>query len=221
VVETRLHAARFAARRLLLKLYRDSDEAAAGEILATASDRAAEDLGLTVDLVPAIAGGTQIAGVLDRDKMMIQIATGFRVTSQRFTLAHEIGHYFLHTGIKYFRDRELVGPDRERDPVEAEADAFAAEFLMPRKFLELVFSGIFGGPVTQAEPDPDIIAAVRRPGSERLTARDFASLEPLECARAIATAQSYRGRMFAPLTEQFGVSSTAMGIQLLDAGLVK
>lgn len=48
---------------------------------------------------------------------------------QRFTMAHELGHYALNHGDKedtLYRDSEL-----ENTPDEIEANAFAAEILMP------------------------------------------------------------------------------------------
>jgi Zn-dependent peptidase ImmA (M78 family) len=66
-------------------------------------------------------------------------------TRQRFTLAHELGHFSLHKnsdGLMYVDDRDFFvrfrnphssgGSDRE----EREANAFAAEILMPKDFLE-------------------------------------------------------------------------------------
>jgi Zn-dependent peptidase ImmA (M78 family) len=64
---------------------------------------------------------------------------------QRFTLAHELGHFFLHVGqgyqevhvdraqftVKMRDDASGKGEDRE----EIEANFFAAELLMPTKFL--------------------------------------------------------------------------------------
>ncbi|GAB4308999.1 MAG: ImmA/IrrE family metallo-endopeptidase [Candidatus Bipolaricaulota bacterium] len=45
---------------------------------------------------------------------------------QLFTLAHELGHVWLH------RDQQVViSRTAERSPLERQADAFAAEFLMP------------------------------------------------------------------------------------------
>ena len=220
MIETRLYGARFAARRLLRKLYRDGDQTQNHDFLGSAPDHAATDLGLAVERVPAIPGGEQIAGVLDRDRMTIQIATKFHWTSQRFTLAHEIGHYFLHTGTRYFRDRESARFEK-RDPVEAEADAFAAEFLMPRRFLALIFDNMFGSPVNGTDPCPDIMAAVQGANPEQeITLQDFVSSTPFQRAFAISKVSSYRGRQFAPLTVQFRVSPTAMGIQLVETGLV-
>lgn len=48
----------------------------------------------------------------------------------RFTIAHELGHYFLH-----YRQPGLDGPEKfergERNPLETQANYFAAALLMP------------------------------------------------------------------------------------------
>ena len=55
------------------------------------------------------------------------------VTRQRFTLAHEFGHFRMgHDGVV---DRQVSMSRYDHDPCEVEANAFAAEFLVPRKAL--------------------------------------------------------------------------------------
>jgi hypothetical protein len=81
---------------------------------------------------------------------------------------------------------------------------------------------MFGGTIDGENPGPDIIAVLGRPGLTGIpAAMELASREPDARAFAVAQLDSFRGRAFAPLAEQFGVSPTAMGIQLLEAGLVK
>lgn len=56
----------------------------------------------------------------------------------RFTIAHELGHYYLHVKDD---DREIVTSfRRDRSPKETAADKFAAEFLMPKKLVEKEYS---------------------------------------------------------------------------------
>ncbi len=218
----RIYAARLAARVLLRRVWAKSEVKDAREVLRRALDLAVQDLKLHVDHVPAILGDHQIAGVLDRLDKRIQVATKFRRTSQRFTLAHEIAHFILHPGTVYFRDRELSAPGNHREYFEIEADAFAAEFLMPRNFLDPVFRAMFGGPIDATVPNPDLLLAVSTKATRvRWTAEEFASLSPLTRASAIASAHSFKGHFFASLTDQFDVSQKAMGIQLLQVGLVK
>ena len=64
---------------------------------------------------------------------------------QRFTLAHELGHYFLHIkGAQKPGSNIIVSFRGERSQREREADCFAAELLMPeelvrKKFDETIF----------------------------------------------------------------------------------
>jgi hypothetical protein len=222
-MKPRVYGARIAARVLLRRLWVESKVRDARTVLRSAPDLAAADLELKVERVPGILGENQIAGALDRAQRRIQVATRFRITSQRFTLAHELGHFLLHPGRVYFRDRELSAPGDHREYVEIEADAFAAEFLMPRSFLNRVFTEMFGGPIDGTVPDQKLAVAVSAGMGTRVKwiPEEFASLRPLERACAIASAHTYRGRFFASLTDQFGVSQKALGIQLLQMGLVK
>lgn len=223
-MKPRIYAARIAARVLLLRIWGKSKTKDPREVLRNAIDLAAQDLKLEVERVPAILGDNQIAGVLDRLEKRIQVATKFRHTSQRFTCAHEIAHFILHPGTVYFRDRELSAPGQHREYFEIEADAFAAEFLMPRNYLDPVFYEMFDGPIDGTIPNPDLIFSIgegKRTRKFSETAEEFALFSPLTRASVIAAAHTYKGRFFAPLTEQFNVSQKAMGIQLLQMGLVK
>lgn len=63
-------------------------------------------------------------------------------TRQRFTIAHELGHLELHNRSEFHIDRNfriLLRDERSSqaiDPTEIEANAFAAELLMPKIMLE-------------------------------------------------------------------------------------
>jgi hypothetical protein len=222
-MQPRVLAARFAARYLLRRIWSASELKDPREVLKCGTDLAAHDLKLAIERVPGILGDNQIAGVLDRSERRIQIATKFRHTSQRFTCVHEIAHFILHPGTIYFRDRELSAPGNHREYFEVEADAFAAEFLMPRVFLASVFEEMFGGPLDGTIPNPELSNAidVGKAKKHRWTPEVFAALPPLVRASGIATAHTYNGRFFSSLTDQFSVSRKAMGIQLLQMGLVK
>ncbi|MDD5139070.1 MAG: ImmA/IrrE family metallo-endopeptidase [Verrucomicrobiales bacterium] len=222
-MKPRFFAARVAARVLLRRIWFKSGITDPHAVLGSSLDLASRDLMLTVEHVPVILGDNQIAGVLNRLEKRIQLATKFRHTSQRFTCAHEIAHFILHPGTIYFRDRELSAPGIHREYFEIEADAFAAEFLMPRKFLDPVFRNMFGGPIDGTILNPDLVIAVGTGVDTRTrwTPEEFTFLSPLDRAAAIASAHTYKGRFFASLTDQFNVSQKAMGIQLLQMGLVK
>jgi Zn-dependent peptidase ImmA (M78 family) len=63
---------------------------------------------------------------------------------QRFTIAHELGHFFIHprkdTFVDYRNNKNTV-----RTPVEKQADMFAAALLMPRTLLERDFKALKRG----------------------------------------------------------------------------
>lgn len=80
-----------------------------------------------------------VSGLLFRqgESRAIGVNAAHPMVRQRFTIAHELGHLRLHPGKELFLDHVRVdmrddvsslGTDRE----EREANAFAAELLMPR-----------------------------------------------------------------------------------------
>ena len=90
----------------------------------------------------------ELSGVLIKEdqKVLIAVNSNHPPTRQRFTIAHEIGHFVLaHPGEmfvdKTLRQRAVVvrrdGRSSEgTDKDEVEANRFAAELLMPRDFVE-------------------------------------------------------------------------------------
>ncbi|MCR6654083.1 MAG: ImmA/IrrE family metallo-endopeptidase [Cellvibrionaceae bacterium] len=87
----------------------------------------------------------EIAGYLDNEKKKIFISDQFSSEKQLFTASHEIGHILLHgqTLERFHRDRPVDGSTFSRDPVEREADKFAAYFLMPEKLVRDHFESRF------------------------------------------------------------------------------
>jgi Zn-dependent peptidase ImmA (M78 family) len=82
---------------------------------------------------------------LKRNQAVIGINEGHHPNRQRFTVAHEIGHFLLHEGEKLYVDGADCGFQinrRNEDSktgakvTEREANFFAAELLMPYRFLE-------------------------------------------------------------------------------------
>ena len=78
----------------------------------------------------------EISGMLYRDQGTTVIGVNSRhaPTRQRFTVAHEIGHFLIHKGQPVFIDRfvRVNWRDGESSREEVQANAFAAELLMPR-----------------------------------------------------------------------------------------
>ncbi len=98
-------------------------DAAIGDLLDIVEGRA----GIPVT-VAALPKG--FAGVMRRDHARVDIfINGTHAPArQRFTLAHEFGHYRLGHATVYDTADDIHG----RDPQEMQANAFAGEFLVPR-----------------------------------------------------------------------------------------
>jgi Zn-dependent peptidase ImmA (M78 family) len=85
----------------------------------------------------------KLSGVLIRDinTNTIGVNSNDHEHRQRFTIAHEIGHFLLHEGVPVFVDKEYKVNFRKNstqqgtDIVEIDANNFAGMLLIPEKFL--------------------------------------------------------------------------------------
>ncbi|MBC2714091.1 MAG: ImmA/IrrE family metallo-endopeptidase [Desulfobacteraceae bacterium] len=88
-------------------------------------------------------GKDDISGLLFRDKnnVIIGINSAHPRNRQRFSIAHELGHLFLHDK-ELFVDKVVKLNFRDSvssaaiDTKEIAANAFAAELLMPKQFIQ-------------------------------------------------------------------------------------
>lgn len=86
----------------------------------------------------------EISGAIIRREHQVIIAVNpaHHLNRQRFTIAHELGHYFLHEGLEEHVDENFRVAWRNANSSKAinwneiEANRFAAELLMPTRFLE-------------------------------------------------------------------------------------
>lgn len=91
--------------------------------------------GLTVRYAPLNGCDARIVGMGDRGVLTINSAQA--PARQRFSLAHELGHWHLHRGrLMLCRAEEIEGPVSEARGLEVDADHFAAALLMPRFLFE-------------------------------------------------------------------------------------
>jgi len=92
--------------------------------------------------------GEEISGLLVKDGARAVIGVNGRdvPARQRFTIAHELGHFLLHDSRELFVDRDFVVHFRNEtsstgyDALEVEANQFAAELLMPAEKVRELFS---------------------------------------------------------------------------------
>ena len=134
------------------KLDRRSCEARATEILRRAEvrwypvrvDRIAKVHGVKVRYEPL---DDELSGMifLKDNQAVIGVNAHHSPNRQRYTIAHELGHYFLHEDILRqgaHVDTMITMLNRDQDAalgtinIEIEANQFAAELLMPRHMIE-------------------------------------------------------------------------------------
>lgn len=104
-------------------------------------DQIAKKLGLLLVPLPA---GDEISGAIIRNGSQVVIAVNptHHANRQRFTIAHELGHYFLHEGLQEHVDENFriawrnANSSKAVNWPEIEANRFAAELLMPTEFLQ-------------------------------------------------------------------------------------
>lgn len=181
------------------------------------------------DFIPPEGDESRVVtlGLMDRKKNEIAIAKGFPVPQRRFTAAHEVGHWLMHKGFVYHRsdilrrDRPISGPNwsAKLQPEEHEANLFAAEVLMPASQLAIEVSSRFGEPIDRRHHHEGLWYWLSKSPGE-LDPFTIANLTTYQLAFRAAEATAYDDRHFVPLTDRFGVSASAMAIQLSDCSLV-
>ena len=100
----------------------------------------AEENGVNVLLVDFGENAETVSGLVDFPNARLYVNINDYLERQIFTVAHELGHWLLH------KDRYLSDPERYNvlprfsnpfrdDPLEQEANKFAASLLVPKRLL--------------------------------------------------------------------------------------
>ncbi|MCL2874272.1 MAG: ImmA/IrrE family metallo-endopeptidase [Defluviitaleaceae bacterium] len=87
--------------------------------------------------------GEKISGVMlisDKNNKFIVVNQNDVDTRQRFTIAHELGHYFLHMNGHEDKNRSIVSFRGRSNKMEREANIFAAELLMPAEEVKRIYN---------------------------------------------------------------------------------
>ncbi|QOL19797.1 ImmA/IrrE family metallo-endopeptidase [Candidatus Bodocaedibacter vickermanii] len=120
----------------------------ASEILEEASiiqppiitQKLCETYGIKVKFV--IFTEDNISGMMDFKSNTIYVNDQEGYARNNFTIAHELGHYFLHKDyyLKHPNEYEILYrkpiSSAQNSPIEKEANTFAAHLLVPKKFLD-------------------------------------------------------------------------------------
>lgn len=92
----------------------------------------------------------EISGLIhvdEKENARIVVNEDHHPNRQRFTMAHELGHYILHKNKGIHIDKKSFSRNRNAisqtglDPIEIEANRFAAELLMPKELIEKKLTG--------------------------------------------------------------------------------
>ena len=135
LLNVRVEAARRAARELLQRFHVEHPDAIDVETIAWHVGRLIVKEGGLDCAEGRLVATTTRGGV-------IRVARSSHVGRRRFTIAHEIGHWLLHQGSTIDRtDSKASFTVWNDSSEEAEANAFAAELLMPEFLLRPRFSG--------------------------------------------------------------------------------
>lgn len=103
-----------------------------------------EEIAATYQILIRRAPHAEFSGMLVRKdgRALIGVSSSEPSVRQRFTVAHELGHYFLHPNKDAFVDYRDNKDGVRRTPREKQANMFAAALLMPRQVLLKDFKAI-------------------------------------------------------------------------------
>lgn len=103
----------------------------------------AESRGVDVVFVAFSEFEDDVSGFCDFNSAKLYVNQQDQPSRQNFTIAHELGHWVLHRSLfveapqRYQFLPRFTQPDRD-DPLEKEANHFAANLLVPQKLLRPV-----------------------------------------------------------------------------------
>lgn len=174
------------------------------------------DLDVELRLVDAKAKAKRgvITGLLDRENRVIAVSERYSPEEQRYSGAHELGHLRLHPHLPTMHRDRL--DHSTSDPLERQAEAFAAAYLMPSKWIKRDVKARFGGgPIRITE---DLAWWLDRDDQDRLLGSDPDVV--FEAALAIATCTNIGNGHFRSMCGEYGVTAMAMARRLIELDLV-
>jgi len=111
-------------------------------------NKIADSLGIEVvykDLPDEVSGILYPQNIQD-SRYTVVINNSHHLNRQRFSIAHELGHFYLNHSTEIHVDKQTFFRDNRSsiaiDPIEIEANTFAAEILMPEEIISEEFEHI-------------------------------------------------------------------------------
>ena len=168
-----------------------------------------------VDSLGEIKPGLEVTGIIDKDNRRVTSSRRVLPLVRNFTMAHELGHAIMHRQSGLHRDQPIDGGAAiKRDPIEKEADYFAACFLMPEKLVRSVFAQRFPDEVLNHEG----LHFLLNHHNDKKIEKQLKTTRGL--SRALASLDRINGHAVLSLAQYFKVSVEALAIRLEQLGLV-
>lgn len=168
-----------------------------------------------VDSLGEIKPGLEVTGIIDKDNRIVTSSRRVSPLERNFTMAHELGHAIMHHQSGLHRDRPIdSGAAIKRDPIEKEADYFAACFLMPEKLVRSVFTQRFPDEVLNHEG----LHFLLNHHNDKKIEKQLKTTRGL--SRALASLDRINGHAVLSLAQYFKVSVEALAIRLEQLGLM-
>ena len=167
----------------------------------------------SVDAAAARKRGV-ITGFLDRDKRVIAVSERYSPQEQRFTGAHELGHLILHPDLPTMhRDRN---DRRTNDPLEREANQFAAAYTMPANWVRKDILDKFGE--CPVHVNDTLAWWLDREDPERFLHAN--RKQDVDLALALACCSNLGHGHFCSMHDEYGVTAQAMAWRLIDLEVI-
>jgi hypothetical protein len=209
------------ARELLQRFERwRSRRGSAPEIVPYLPDLL-EMLGLLLKESPVLFDeqGRRIAGELDRPHSTISVSEELGGRAKRFTIAHELGHLLLHRGLVHHRDLPGAMGNRQSG-VEAEANQFAAELLMPEEPFRRACFELQINPLVLGALNEDQIYRLGPLGNHRPITSEEIERGGLDFLAELAATCAFPDAGSLSLHDRFQVTKAAAAARLKDLRLV-
>lgn len=155
-----------------------------------------------------------ISGQMNRQDRVVYTSDSFAPEERRYTAAHELAHLVLHDEVIEHRRRGYHGQHTKASIKEREAEMFAAAYLMPPVWVAKDLRRRFGG--LPIEVDDVLAWWLDHKDWERL----LTPTADLERSRAVSVCTNVGNGHFRSMSEEYGVTSSAMAIRLLELNLM-
>jgi Zn-dependent peptidase ImmA (M78 family)/formiminotetrahydrofolate cyclodeaminase len=167
-------------------------------------------------------GFFEVAGFLDCKEKQVAISNKFKPASQRFTMAHELGHLiFQHHGVnqnQIHRDRPITKGAflAKKDWKEKQANQFASDLLMPEEIVIYEFENRFG--LSRFVINEDVIFGLKVKNTTEFR-KKYKNIN--DVSNFLASLEYYNRNEFLSISKYFGVSTKTMAIRLLELDLIE